>query len=259
MCKRKEGAVLRPDELIVSPCSNPEMGLEEVLAAYSGIGYRRFEVFTGWAGSAFDYHGDPAFYLTKGREHGMSFASMHLPPIGDDIEAGLAEAVTAARFAAAIGVEVCLYKAATREGYVAAAVDFLDAIEDLPITAVLQNHAGTAISTLDDFRAVIDGIADGRMKALLEVGQFHSVGVSWQEGYDLLGESIALVHIKDQVGRRSVPFGTGDIDLPGLFAHMHDAGYEGGFVIEMEVQDRENTLRYLADARDHISQHSPED
>jgi sugar phosphate isomerase/epimerase len=235
------------------------MGLDEVLAAYAAIGYRRFEVFTGWAGSAFDYHGDPDFYLSKGREHEMSFASMHLPAIGDDLQSGLDEAVTAARFAAAIGAGVCLYKATTRENYIAAAAEFLDATADLPITPVLQNHAGTAISTLDDFREVVDGIADERMKTLLEVGQFHSVGVSWREGYDLLADSIALVHIKDQVGRQSVPFGTGEIDLPGLFAHMHQVGYDGGFVIEMEVEDRENTLSYLADARQYVLEHSPED
>lgn len=46
------------------------------------------------------------------------------------------------------------------------------------------------------------------------------VGGLWAEGFDLLGESIALVHVKDQVGPQSVPFGTGEVDLPGLFAHM---------------------------------------
>jgi len=56
------------------------------------------------------------------------------------------------------------------------------------------------------------------------------------------------VHIKDQIGRQSVPFGNGEIDLPGLFARLADDGYRGKFVVEMEVTDRENTPQYLADA-----------
>ncbi len=238
------------ENLAVSPCSDPEMDLDEVLAAYSGLGYRKFEVFTGWVKSAFDYGRDPGFYAEKGGQYGMSFVSLHLPAVGDDLDVG--EAVKAARFAAAIGVGIVLFKATSRANYIRAAGPFLDAIEGLPVTPVLQNHAGAPISTPADFREVLAGIDDPRMKALLEVGQFHTVGVSWREGYGLLGDRIALVHIKDQVGGQSVPFGAGEIDLRGLFRHMKSVGYAGDFVVEMEVQDRENTLKYLAEARDYI-------
>lgn len=238
--------------LTVSPCSNPEMDLDEVLSAYRALGYEKFEVFTSWAKSAVDIEASPAIYVEKGRAHGMAFASLHLPPIDDDHAESVQRAVRAARFAAAIGVRVVLYKANTRPNYIACARAFLDGIEGLGVTPVLQNHAGTAISTLEDFREVREGIGDPRMKSLLEVGHFHTVGVSWKEGYDLLRDSIALVHIKDQIGPVSVPFGTGEIDLPGLFRHMDAAGYTGDYVVEMEVQDKENTLRYLGDARDYL-------
>ncbi len=239
------------ENLAVSPCSNPEMDLDEVLAAYSGLGYRKFEVFTGWVKSAFDYGRDPGFYAEKGGQYGMGFVSLHLPAVGDDLDVG--EAVKAARFAAAVGVGIVLFKATSRANYIRAAGPFLDGIEDLPLTPVLQNHAGAPIGTPADFREVLAGIDDPRMKALLEVGQFHTVGVSWREGYELLGDRIALVHIKDQVGGQSVPFGAGEIDLPGLFRHMRSVGYAGDFVVEMEVQDRESTLQYLAEARDYVT------
>jgi sugar phosphate isomerase/epimerase len=118
----------------------------------------------------------------------------------------------------------------------------------LDVVPVLQNHQGKAISTLEDFETVLAGINDPRMKTLLEVGQFHSVGVDWRDGYKLLQGTIALIHIKDQIGSQSVPFGTGEIDLPGLFKHMKQEGYQGNFVVEMEVADKENTLRYLEKA-----------
>jgi len=228
------------------------MTVAEVLSAYSGIGFRKFEVFTSWAKSAFDLNGDAASYLGQGQRYGMQFVSFHLPPVDDDLDASLNRSIRAARFAKAVGAEIVLFKAGSRPNYIKAAKPFLDAIEDLGITPVLQNHRGAAISSLEDFREVLEGINDPRMKTLLEVGHFHSVGVSWQDGYDLLGDTIALVHIKDQVGPQSVPFGTGEIDLPGLFQHMRSVGYDGDYVVEMEVEDKENTLRYLREAIEYL-------
>ena len=63
------------------------------------------------------------------------------------------------------------------------------------------------------------------------------------------------LHIKDQVASQSVPFGTGEIDLPGLFAHMDAAGYTGRYVVEMEVEDKENTLTYLEQALASVLNH----
>ena len=56
-----------------------------------------------------------------------------------------------------------------------------------------------------------------------------------------------------------MPFGTGEIDLPGLFAHMDAAGYAGDYVVEMEVKDTENTLKYLADALAYMKRYCQEE
>jgi len=227
------------------------MPLDDMLAAYARIGFRKFEVFTSWA-APFDVDADPRVYLDKGSKHGMAFTSLHLPPVGEDLD--VSRAVQAARFARALGVGVVLFKATSREGYIRAADAFLDATDELGMTPVLQNHFGTPISSLDDLRAVIEGIADDRMKTLLEVGHLHSARVQWREACDLVGDRIALVHIKDQVGRQSVPFGSGEVDLPGLFAHLRSTGYTGDYVVEMEVADKENTLRYLSDAVEYLEE-----
>ena len=242
------------DRFAVSPCSNPELGLDEALREYAKIGFRKFEGFTSWAKSALDWHKAPEEYLAKARAHGFEFVSLHLPPINDDREASLREAVQAARFARDLGAKVVLFKAASRPHYIAAAKPFLDAVAGLGVTPVLQNHFGTPITTLDDFREVVEGIGDPRMKTLLEVGQFHSAGVRWRDGWELLRESVALVHIKDQVDNRPVPFGEGEIDLAGLFRHMAAVGYTGDYVVEMEAArgDTERTLQLLRDARAYL-------
>jgi len=234
------------DRLAASPCCNPELPLDDALAAYTKLGFRKFEAFTTWCQSAFDVDGDPAFYLAKGKEFGLQFTSLHLP--GVDADGDITAAVRGMKFAEALGCSVALFSAASREVYVSAGRAFLAAAADINVTPVIQNHFNAPICTLDDYREVLDGLADPRMKTCLEVGHFHSAGVSWREGFDGLGDSIALVHIKDQVGPQSVPFGTGEVDLPGLFAQMKSVGYAGEFVVEMEVADHENTLQYLADA-----------
>ncbi|CAG7629928.1 sugar phosphate isomerase/epimerase family protein [Paenibacillus allorhizosphaerae] len=241
------------NRLVASPCCNPDMELEEVLSHYSSIGFRQFEIFTGWVRSAFETRLAPSRYLDISRRFGVRYYSFHLPAVTGLSNESLQDAVRAAQFAAKLGVKVVLFKAKSQELYIRTAKAFLDATEHLPVTPVLQNHAGSAISTIEDYREVIEGIGDDRMKTLLEVGHFHTAGVSWRQGCELLGDSIALVHIKDQIGGQSVPFGKGEIDLTGLLEHMHHAGYSGAYVIEMEVKDKENTLTYLADAFQYIN------
>ena len=101
-----------------------------------------------------------------------------------------------------------------------------------------------------DYRQVLDGIDDPRMQAVLEVGHFHSAGVRWQDGYDLLAGRIALVHIKDQVGPKPVPFGTGEIDLPEIFERLSADGYAGDVVVEMELEA--DVLKHYADGVEYL-------
>ena len=235
------------ERLVASPCCHPDLSLEPALSLYADLGFRKFEAFTHWVASALDIQADPDAYRRAAAGHGIQFVSFHLPPV-DNTADSFERSVGAARFARALGASVVLFKADSRPRYIDTAGPWLDAIKGLGLVPVVQNHAGSPITNLDDVGEVLDGIADPRMKAVLEVGHFHSAGVPWRSACDRLGDRIALVHIKDQVGKQSVPFGTGEIDLPGLFGHLAAMGYTGDFVVEMEVEDRENTTRYLREA-----------
>jgi len=241
--------------LSVSPCSNPELTLEQALSAYRELGYNRFELFTSWAGSAVDPHQPPQQYLALAQEHGFAFSSIHLPPVSDGVEESVDRSVRACRFAVELGCRVAIVKAGSKQDYIAAVPMLLDRIDGLAIITVLTNHVGSAISTLADYQEVLRDIGDSRIKCLLEVGQFHSVGVPWHQAYDALAGRIELVHIKDQIGAQSVPFGTGQIDLPALFRRLVEDGYHGDIVVEMEVADRQNTLTYLRDALLYVKEH----
>jgi sugar phosphate isomerase/epimerase len=247
-------AVITFDQLVSSPACQPQLTLEQILPLYAEMGFHKFELFSTWCKSAADIHSDPKPYVELGKRYSMTFTSFHLPPITNDFDTSLKNAIQGARFAQAVGATEMLYKGDSRENYIRGAKPFLDALdqEKITVTPVLQNHKGTPITTLEDFRAVIEGINDNRMKTLLEVGHFRRVDTHWSKGYELLKDSMALVHINDIAPNYdSVPFGTGDSDLPGLFSHLASIGYKGNIVVELELKDRETnperTIQCLKD------------
>jgi sugar phosphate isomerase/epimerase len=254
------------DRLVSSPCCLPQLDLDTLLGLYSGLGFGNIELFTAspWP-SAIDPLGDgeaQAALRTRVERQGMRVTSMHLPPVADDRGESVRRAATAARFARGLGADVVLFKAPTRDLYVEAAGPYLEATADVGITPVLQNHAGAAISTLDDFRTVLAGIADPRMRTLLEVGHFARVGIDWRDAYDVLGDSVALVHVNDiDASGRSVPFGTGTVDFEGLLRHLDDVGYTGNIVVELEIEGHtesvEPTVTGLRGALDLLAQVAP--
>ena len=168
----------------------------------------------------------------------MMFSSLHLPRAPE-------QAMTAVGFAAGLGVGIVIFKAGSREDYLKMAKPLLDMAERFSLTTVLQNHAGSPISTIDDFLRILDKINDPRAKVLFEVGHFHRVGVGWSQACDALRDRIALVHLRDVAGDTTVPFGTGEIDLPGLIQHLEETGYDGDYVLEFEGVDERRVLNYL--------------
>lgn len=246
---------LFPHRLVASPCCLPKMSLAELLPKYRELGFTKFEGFSRWAEARFDYTQDPAQVRHTLAAQGFTLTSFHLPPITEDIEASLDAALAAARFASRAGNGVVvLFKAAFKELFGRTARQFLDAIEaeNLNVTPVLQNHLGSAISTLDDYRSVLAEIDDPRMKAVLEVGHFQRAGVHWRDGWDLLGDRIALIHVNEIRDGRSVHFGTGEVDFPGLMKHVRNSRSTGDIVVELELENHatnpDETLRGLKQA-----------
>lgn len=233
--------------LVGSPTVDPQLDVDSMLHLCSRMGLSKYEIMTSWVKSAFDIERDPQHYRNLGQKYGLQFTSLHLPPVDDDHTTSLARAIRGARFAHALGVGVVIFKATSRPNYIQTARAFLDAIHDLELTTVVTNHANSPISTLAEYREVLDGVSDSRLKALLEVGHFHKVGVTWREGYDLLAGRIALVHIKDMAGENPVPYGEGEVDFEGLFRHMQSVGYTGDYVFELEKVPRDQVERLMQD------------
>ena len=231
------------DRLVSSPVYFPDWPLERVLSYCRQLGFSKFEGFTEWSASKLDWRGDPAASRQLAESMLLRFTSFHLPTIRQEVDEGLANALTAARFAAGLGASIVLFKAASLEIYAQSIPRFLDALDEanLGLTPVLQNHFGTPISTLDDYKRVLASVADDpRIKALLEVGHFQRAGVSWERGWDYLGDRVALIHLNEIRAGRSVLFGTGEVDFVGLMRRLKTSGYPGDMVVELELSNRES-------------------
>jgi sugar phosphate isomerase/epimerase len=235
--------VLFRDRLVSSPVYFPDWSLEKVLSACHELGFSKFEGFTEWSASKLDWQGDPAVPRQRAEAMHLRFTSFHLPTIRHEVDEGLANALAAVRFAAGLGANIVLFKAASLEIYGQTIPRFLDALDEanLGLTPVLQNHFGTVLSTLDDYKRVLASVdEDPRMKALLEVGHFQRAGVSWEQGWDYLGDRVALIHLNEIRAGRSVLFGTGEVDFPGLMRRVKTSGYPGDIVVELELSNRES-------------------
>ena len=47
-------------------------------------------------------------------------------------------------------------------------------------------------------------------------------------------------------------FGAGEIDNASLLRQLHEIGYNGFVVVEIEVEDKANTSQYVRDARGYL-------
>jgi sugar phosphate isomerase/epimerase len=247
------------ERLVGSPCCLPDATEETLFPAYRKLGFHKFEGFSSWAACRHEWTSDPAEARERAARHGLRFTSYHLPPLNDDVETSLANAIAAARFAAALGAKIVLFKAQRRELFKLAGRRFLDSIEreGLGLTPVLQNHAGSAITTLDDYRDAFAAFDDDpRIRAILEVGHFQRVGQHFQKGWDFLGDRVALIHVNEIRAGKSVKYGTGEVDFEGLVRAIKKNAYAGDVVVELELENhRENpeeTLEGLKSAIDKL-------
>lgn len=237
------------DRFVGAACSLPAMPLAALFATYQSLGIAKFEGYSEWSAGKMDIYTDPGDVLSIARPLGIATTSFHLPTIRDDTRRGIETAITAAQYAVSLGAKIVLYKAATKAIYKSIGNALLDAIdnEQLPLTVVIQNHAGGAIETLEDYDEIFKVANDPRLKCILEVGHFQRKGISWNTAWDALEEKFALIHVNDIRNGQSVHYGCGEVDFPGLMNRVKNSSYDGDIVIELELPDNGiNTARTIA-------------
>lgn len=121
-------------------------------------------------------------------------------------------------------------------------------IEDMPVSVALEPHYHSQYQNAEDYDVIFSAIDHPKVGITVDTGHFHSAGVDTEAFIRKYSSKIWNLHLKDHVGTESVAIGAGEIDLKGIFTALHEIDFEGIIALELEVRDRENLPKYVAEA-----------
>ncbi len=251
-------------ELSCSTCCIPNYNLDDALALFASSGYEYFETFTTWTGGQLDVHKvDKEDVRRKLAQYGLKLSSLN-------IENFVAEDYTAFRkrlerqkdniqWAIELGCGKINFKGGKRteddmRSLIQGAQELAAYCADLPVELCLANHHGNRIERIEDLDRIFSEIDHSKVGIVVDIGHYHSAGVDIRALIEKYADRIKLVHTKDQIGSQSVRFGEGEIDNPGLLKLLYDLGYDGFVVVEIEVEDKDNTPKYIGDAWSYLQE-----
>ena len=124
----------------------------------------------------------------------------------------------------------------------------LELTPDSNMGFAFENHPNMILTYTKDYEKLLTTVDNPRVGMCLDVGHFHSFH---QDAVPLIrsfGPRVFDVHLKDHIGTQSVSIGRGEIDLTAIMNALIEVGYKGSLTVELEVEDQENTLRYVREA-----------
>lgn len=84
-----------------------------------------------------------------------------------------------------------------------------------------------------EFKKLLEKIDLDHVKANYDIGNSASLGYEPLEELENYGQKILNVHVKDRkLGGTTVPLGTGNADIKGVFEKLNEMGYEGGITMQ---------------------------
>jgi sugar phosphate isomerase/epimerase len=138
---------------------------------------------------------------------------------------------------------------ADRERVVDAVRDLAPVAEDAGVTLALE----TSLPPETD-RAMLDAIDSPAVGVYYDIGNSTWFGYDPAREFDLIGESVASMHVKDSVDSSGdAMLGAGEVDFEGFAVALDGLGYEGWLVLETvhrgdPVADAAANLEFLREA-----------
>jgi sugar phosphate isomerase/epimerase len=137
---------------------------------------------------------------------------------------------------------------ATLDASVAGLRALLPRIENMKVKIALEPHFHSRYQDAEDYDYIFERIDHPQLGITVDTGHFHAAGVDTKAFIRKYARKVWNIHLKDHVGAQSVPIGEGEIDLRGLFAVLHEVGFDGPLALEIEPEDPDNLPRYVAEA-----------
>jgi len=133
----------------------------------------------------------------------------------------------------------------------------LDAVLPAARETGIELHLETALAPAD-FARLLDRIPSPLVRVNYDSGNSSSLGYVPAEEFAAYGERIGSVHIKDRVrGGGTVPLGTGDADLPAVFAGMERIGYQGDITLQVARSEPGQEVAWARSNRDFVARYWP--
>ncbi|MEM6631063.1 MAG: sugar phosphate isomerase/epimerase family protein [Bacteroidota bacterium] len=109
------------------------------------------------------------------------------------------------------------------------------AAEEMDMLIAVENHANNNIENIADYEAIFEVIDSSHVGICLDMGHFDGAGVNNFEVIERFPQKINHVDLKDTLAfgtYKTVPFGEGATDGPGIVKALIEKGYSGYLVIE---------------------------
>jgi sugar phosphate isomerase/epimerase len=251
-------------KLSCSTCCIPKYDLDSALNLFSSAGYKYFETFPTWTGGQLDVHKvDKELVKQKLDQYKIKLSSLNIESFVAEDDAKFRERIERQKrniqWAIELGCRKVNFKGGKRTEedmnyLIRGAHELAEYCVDLPVELCLGNHHGNRIEDIEDLDRIFSEVDYPHVGTLVDIGHYYSSQVDIPALITKYADKIKLVHTKDQIGRQSVAFGEGEIDNPGLMKLLHDLGYDGFVVVEIEVKDEENTPEYIRKARIYLQQ-----
>ena len=249
-------------DLSCSTCCIPDYDLDNALKLFASAGYRYFEAFVTWTGAQLDVHKvDREEVKRKLAQYDLRLSSLNIENFVAEDEGKFQERLERQKrnihWAIELGCEKINFKGGRRteedmRALIRGAKELASYCENLPVELCLANHYGNRIEQIEDLDRIFSRIDHPKVGILIDIGHYHSSQVDIPTLIRKYADKIKLVHTKDQIGSQSVPFGEGEIDNSGLLGLLCEVGYDGFVVVEIEVEDKENTPGYIKESRDYL-------
>ena len=94
-----------------------------------------------------------------------------------------------------------------------------------------------------EFKKLLEKIDLDHVKANYDIGNSASLGYEPLEELENYGQKILNVHVKDRkLGGTTVPLGTGNADIKGVFEKLNEMRYEGGITMQAARGEHDVTV-----------------
>ena len=93
----------------------------------------------------------------------------------------------------------------------------------------LENVGRGCGKSAEELKVLCDGVGSSHVKTYFDIGNSCNFGFDTMAEMDLLGDLIAIVHVKDFEGEL---LGEGKVDVPACMAKLDEMGYNDWLVLE---------------------------